>query len=190
MKLSEIEVRSFKGVKSAIVPIRDTTVLVGTNNAGKSSILQAVHFAARAMALAAEANKQTTISISDLEYLPTNSYRQLGYNATWGNALTSPESRVFFRFTDDDGAKIEASVKLKSARNEGLSVHPTIPLPVFSLFRSRESVFSAYIPGIAGIPLEEQKITRRHINRKVASGDSNVVLRNILLLIKEQGKLQ
>ncbi len=188
MKLVEIEVRSFKGVKHAVVPILDTTVLVGVNNAGKSSILQAIHFAARAMAIAAEANKQTTVSISDLEYLPTNSYKMLGHNAVWGNAQTSPESHVVFRFSDS-GKIVEASVRLKSARNEGLSVNPVIPPSLFPIFRNRESPFSAYIPGIAGIPLEEQRLTRRHIFKKVASGDSNVVLRNILLIIKESGKL-
>ncbi len=188
MKLVEIEVISFKGVNHALVPVLDTTVLVGVNNAGKSSILQAVHFAARAMAVAAEPNKQTTVSISDLEYLPTSYYKMLGHNAIWGNAQTSPESKVSFRF--DDGEKIvEASVRLKSARNEGLSVNPIIPQSLFSIFRSKDSPFSAYRPGIAGIPLEELRLTPRHIFKKVASGDSNVVLRNILLLIKESGKL-
>ncbi|WP_081469521.1 ATP-dependent nuclease [Sphingomonas sp. PAMC 26617] len=188
MKLVEIEVKSFKGVKLARIPVQDTTVLVGVNNAGKSSILQAVHFAARAMASASEANKQTTLSISDLEYLPANSYKMLGHNALWGNAQTSPESSVTFKFSDGDKA-LEASVRLKSARNEGLSVNPTIPQALFPFFRNRDAVFSAYIPGIAGIPLEEQRLTKRHIYRKVASGDSNVVLRNILLLIKERNKL-
>lgn len=70
-----------------------------------------------------------------------------------------------------------------------MSVNPVIPPSLFPIFRNRESPFSAYIPGIAGIPLEEQRLTRRHIFKKVASGDSNVVLRNILLLIKESGKL-
>lgn len=189
MKLQEIEVLSFKGIKKAVVPVSDTTVLVGANNAGKSSILQAIHFAARAMALAKEANKQTTLSLAELEYIPTTSYRQLGHNKLWGNSWNMPESVVSFRFRANDGNIAEAKVALKSARNEGLSINPTIPFQLFSFFRSRETPFSAYIPGIAGIPLEESKITRRHIFRKAASGDSNVVLRNILLLIQREKKL-
>ena len=133
MKLVEIEVLNFKGVKHAVVPISDSTVLVGVNNAGKSSILQAIHFSARAMASAAEANKQTTLSISELEYLPTNSYKLLGHNSIWGNAQTSPESKVAFRFKDNDKI-VEASVRLKSARNEGLSVNPVIPPPRYFPF--------------------------------------------------------
>lgn len=37
--------------------------------------------------------------------------------------------------------------------------------------------------------LSEAQISSRHIYRKAASGDSNVVLRNILLRIKNSGKL-
>jgi hypothetical protein len=189
LRLVEIEVKSFKGIRLASIPLADTTVLVGANNAGKSSVLQAIHFAALSMKQATEANKQTTLSISELEYLPTNSYRQLGHNQSWGNAWNMPESKVTFKFRDAEDCLVEAQVSLKSARNEGLSVDPTIPAALFSKFRQSSQPFSAYIPGIAGIPLEEQRLTLRHIYRKAASGDSNVVLRNILLLIKNQGKL-
>jgi hypothetical protein len=189
LKLDKITVENFKGISTAVLPLRDTTVLVGPNNAGKSSALQAIHFAARAMFQASEANKQTTLSIADLEYLPTTFYRDLGHNSVWGNQKGSPESKISFSFLDDDGATVEASVILKSARNEGLSVEPTIPPILLSEFRNKDKVFSAYIPGIAGIPLEEQRLTKRHIYRKAASGDSNVVLRNILLQIKDAGKI-
>lgn len=95
-----------------------------------------------------------------------------------------PESEVIFSFQDGVGPDNIAKAILKSARNEGLSINPSIKWNLFPFFRYHSAVFSAYIPGIAGIPLEEQKLTRRHIYKKAASGDSNVVLRNILLLIK------
>ena len=152
MKLIKITIQNFKGINTAVLPLRDTTVLVGANNAGKSSALQAIHFAARAMYQATEANKQTTLSISDLEYLPTSFYRELGHNSTWGNQKGSPQSKITFDFLDDLGAAASASVILKSARNEGLSVEPTIPPSLLQEFRNKEKVFTAYIPGIAGIP--------------------------------------
>lgn len=141
MKLARIVIRNFKGIQEAELPLRDTTVLVGANNAGKSSALQAIHFAARAMFQASEANKQTTLSIADLEYLPTPSYKSLGHNSLWGNQKGSPESRVEFVFSDEAGVEQTASVVLKSARNEGLSVEPTIPATLLNEFRSKERVF-------------------------------------------------
>src|SRR6185437_13241930 len=60
---------------------------------------------------------------------------------------------------------------------------------VIGVLRGKDSIFSAYIQGIAGIPLHEAVISARHVYRKAASGDSNVVLRNILLRIEKEKKL-
>lgn len=194
--LKSVHVQGFKAIEDAFVELTDTTLMVGPNNSGKSSVLQAVHFAARCMAQANEANKQGTISLREIEYIPTSLYKQLGHHGAWGNTAGSPESRVEFTFDvekeGEDGSTVlaasTASIILKSARNEGISANPRIPPDLQSIFRSSDNVFSAYIPGIAGIPLSEQFISRRNVFRKAASGDSNVVLRNSLLIIKEEDK--
>ena len=190
MKLSTVTISDFKAIKIATIALTDTTMLVGANNSGKSSILQAIHLAARTIARADEANKASTLSLSEAEYLPSEAYRHLGYRTQWGNYTTSPGSTVIFSFEDPaDGSMIDASVTLRSARNEGISINPTIPQKALSLLRGKDTVFSAYIPGIAGIPLSETLLSTRHVYRKAASGDSNVVLRNILWKIKQSGKL-
>jgi predicted ATPase len=45
--------------------------------------------------------------------------------------------------------------------------------------------FSSYIPGLAGIPLAEERRTKLIVHRQAAAGDANTVLRNVLLLLKE-----
>lgn len=193
MLLREISVKNFKGVKEAKIALTDVTLLVGANNSGKSSILQAIHFASRSIAQAGEANKQSTISLRDLEYIPTESYVELAHNEVWGNREQAPESSVLFRLRenrDDNSAIHDARVTLKAARNEGIAVNPRIAPPLIGLFRNREAVFSAYIPGLAGIPLQESYISKRNVYKKAASGDSNVVLRTILFLLKEKNQLQ
>lgn len=190
MKLKGIRVEAFKGIKSCAFEFTDATMLVGTNNAGKSSVLQAIHLASRVIQQANEANKQSTLSLNAAEYVPSESYWELGHNAVWGNKVGSPESKVTFFFSDpNNGPDAEAFVALKSARNEGISVNPKIDPRVASLMRDKHSIFSAYIPGIAGIPLQEALISTRHIYRKAASGDSNIVLRNILLRITKENKI-
>lgn len=190
MRLKKIQVRSFKAIKDITIDLTDATLLVGSNNSGKSSVLQAVHLAGRALLQAAEANKQSTISLRELEYVPSESYRELGHNSIWGNRSESPESVIRFFFEDEaTGNTPIAKIALKSARNEGISVDPVTPVALFSVLRSQTSVFSSYIPGLAGVPLQEQFISRRNVYRKAASGDSNVVLRNILLLLKRKNEL-
>ena len=44
--ITQIQVKRFKSVNSAILDLNRINVLVGANNAGKSSILQALQFAA------------------------------------------------------------------------------------------------------------------------------------------------
>lgn len=42
MKLVRLDIQNFRGIKSLSVPLDDTTVLIGENNSGKSSILDAL----------------------------------------------------------------------------------------------------------------------------------------------------
>ena len=46
--LTGISVRSFKAAKEAEIPLGNVTILVGPHGSGKSSVLQAIHWAARA----------------------------------------------------------------------------------------------------------------------------------------------
>lgn len=189
MILKQIRVENFKAISRCVLDLTDTTVLVGSNNSGKSSILQAIHFASRSLNQASEANKQSTLSLSEIEYIPSLRYKDLAHKNTWGNVQGTPESRISFHFNDPlTDQEVVARVVLKSARNEGISVNPTIPNQLMPIFRGRSTMFSAYIPGIAGIPVQEELISRRHVFRKAASGDSNVVLRNILLRIQHENK--
>src|SRR5690606_39051211 len=54
--------------------------------------------------------------------------------------------------------------------------------------RSVKREISAYIPGLAGIAPQEQKLAKLLIHRHAAAGDANTVLRNILYLLKDRGE--
>jgi len=44
-KIKTIRLKRFKQLEEFDLDLGDTTVLIGSNNAGKSSVLQALHFA-------------------------------------------------------------------------------------------------------------------------------------------------
>jgi AAA15 family ATPase/GTPase len=52
----------------------------------------------------------------------------------------------------------------------------------------REKFFSAYIPGISGIPNKEERRSKKVILKACSYGDSNVILRNALFLLNEENK--
>lgn len=75
---------------------------------------------------------------------------------------------------------------IKSARNEGISIHIPSGNQIVSSIRDPKKEFSAYIPGLAGIPLLEEKRSKLVVHRLAAAGDANTVLRNILILLKNE----
>jgi len=42
MKLVEIDIQNFRGIKSLNIPIDRLTVLIGENNVGKSTVIEAL----------------------------------------------------------------------------------------------------------------------------------------------------
>jgi len=42
MKIASIEVRNFRSIKSAIIPLEDATVIIGENNSGKTTLIEAL----------------------------------------------------------------------------------------------------------------------------------------------------
>jgi DNA-binding LacI/PurR family transcriptional regulator len=54
--------------------------------------------------------------------------------------------------------------------------------------RKKKSFFSAYIPGISGIPNKEEKRSKKVVLKACSFGDANVILRNVLLLLKEKSQ--
>lgn len=187
MQLSRILVKDFKKVKSAEIFLGSTNILVGANGSGKSSVLQALHLAS-CMARQAdrvERDKPNTVSITEVDYLPTNRYKKLGHNGDWGNRSESSCSVVHFGFSDG-ATDITSEITLRSARNAGISISGLIPPAVQPLLRAKGEFFSCYVPGLSGIPNSEKKESKRVVLRASSFGDSNVYLRNVLLLLKNE----
>tara|TARA_R110000868_G_scaffold198069_2_gene444358 strand:- start:15798 stop:17447 length:1650 start_codon:yes stop_codon:yes gene_type:complete len=185
MELNEIRVENFKKIRDARLSLSGLNILVGANGSGKSSILQAIHLASCLMRQAAEvrSDKTSAIGISELDYLPTDSYAQLGHNANWGNRAGTPSSKVTFQFADEAAGRAIAYSEFRSARNAGISVTGSIPTTVSRMYRGLGTFFSAYIPGISGIPNQEPKQSKRVVLKACSFGDANVYLRNALNLL-------
>lgn len=186
MKLSKLRVETFKRVEEIEIDLSDVNILVGANGSGKSSIIQAVHLACCLIRQAdrVDPKKTATVGIEELDYLPTDDYKTLGHGANWGNKEQSPCSRVTLTFEDPiNGITKEAKCTLRSARNAGISISGNVPTELTSSLRNKNNFFSAYIPGISGIPNKEERKSKKSILKSCSFGDSNIILRNALLLL-------
>lgn len=188
MYLRSVKVEKFKRIDSIELPLGDLNILVGANGSGKSSILQALHLASclirQVRRLRAESSEM--VRIGDLDYLPSDEYWRLGHGADWGNAATSPSSKVTFAFQDENGTTAAAECEMRSARNAGISVRADVPEGLRVRFRGIDTFFSGFIPGISGIPNIEQKNSKRGVLKACSFGDSNVYLRNALNLLSAE----
>ena len=187
MKLVKLKVESFKKVVSAELDIADVNILVGANGCGKSSIIQAVHLACCVMRQAdrVDSSRTSTVGIDELDYLPTDDYKTLGHGAHWGNREGTPASQVSLFFDKPDGTLVDAQCTMRSARNAGISITGSVSTDLSALLRTKKKFFSAYIPGISGVPNKEERKSRKVVLKACSFGDSNVILRNALLLLKE-----
>jgi len=188
MKLAKLKVEGFKMIDEIELDLADVNILVGANGSGKSSVLQAVHLGCCLIRQAerVDPTRTNTVGIEELDYLPTDDYKTLGHKYNWGNAAGSPSSKVSLTFTRVDDTETNAYCVIRSARNAGISVSGSIPADASPLLRQKKRFFSAYIPGISGIPNKEERRSRKVILKSCSFGDSNVILRNALLLLKEE----
>jgi predicted ATP-dependent endonuclease of OLD family len=192
MRLRKVEIKNFKAIKDTDLGLADFNVIVGANGSGKSSVLQAMHWMFQSgRSRSIETRRQSegaTLSERDATFMPSPDYRNAGHGHEYGNKQGSPQLDMFVEAQADDGTAIQASMWIKSARNEGLSVHVPSGNSFVTVLRDQRREFSAYIPGLAGIPLSEEKRTKTIIHQLAAAGDANTVLRNVLHLLK--GKKQ
>lgn len=187
MQLSKLRVEMFKRVQTLDIELADVNVLVGANGSGKSSVIQAVHLACCVMRQAdrVESTRTATVGVEELDYLPTDDYKTLGHGANWGNMEGTPASKVTLTFKREDGTELDARCTLRSARNAGISISGVVPADLSGFLRNKRKFFSAYIPGISGIPNKEERKSKKVILKACSFGDSNVILRNALYLLKQ-----
>lgn len=190
MRLKSVTVENFKAIKEAKIELADVTILVGQNSSGKSSFMQALHWACRCVADTKVQNNQArSVAAQSLDYFPTPDAKVVGHNQELREGRGEQENvSVFVTLQAEDGESSVGVIPIKRGRNEAIQIDlrgsGRLPAALYAELADRKRPFSAYIPGLAGVPSKEEKKSRQPVFRSAASGDANSVLRNILLLIK------
>lgn len=184
--IETVTIRRFKQLEDLPVAIQDITVLIGANNSGKSSVLQAIHFAvsiAQTAKLVGEgvawANDtfQLSFNPSQLIYSPVADVMSLAN----GGALQEPRaSRIEIEFSGPNGAHCIVSLRRGRNRNIAVSIEGR---ELGERLMDLQNPFTVYAPGLAGISKEERFLSAGVVRRIVARGDANLVLRNVLRML-------
>ncbi len=185
--IQSVKVERFKTIQSATLELGKINVLVGANNAGKSSVLQALQFAtsvaqtAKLFTQNIKFNKDgiwaTSVYPDQLIYSPVKDPYVLANGGILKEDITKG---ITISFTEDSGESVTATFKKGknknlAARFEGEHIGQRLA--------SLENPFCMYVPGLAGIPFEEEIRTVGAVRKIAAKGDSNTVFRNVINLL-------
>lgn len=185
-QIEKLKVKRFKQLHEIELTFKDTTVLIGANNSGKSSVLQALHFAvsvAQTAKLLGEGvrwgNDKFSLSLNpaQLLYSPVSDVMSLAYG---GQLREAADSRIEMEISCTDGTLCKIAVSRGRNRNIGITVSGRI---LGEKLMDMDKPFTVYAPGLAGIPKEERYMSPGAVRRVVARGDANLVLRNVLLML-------
>lgn len=184
--IESVTIRRFKQLEELPVPLQDITVLIGANNSGKSSVLQAIHFAVSIAQTAKLFGKgvawvndsfQLSFNPSQLIYTPVADVMSLAN----GGTLQEPHaSKIEIEFSGSNGENCTVSLRRGRNRNIAVSIDgKQLGMRLMDL----ENPFTVYAPGLAGISKEERFLSSGVVRRIVARGDANLVLRNVLRML-------
>jgi energy-coupling factor transporter ATP-binding protein EcfA2 len=183
MKVRSVRIQRFKRVKDVTFDLKDLNILVGGNNSGKSTIVQALHFGigllqtiqASGVKWPKSGEYPSSLNPSDIIYSPSEDVLALGEG---GSLRTNKDQAPRIDYTLDNGETCSIAFFKGKNRNIALTVSNA---PVAEKLARLDKPFSVFSPGLAGISKKEGYVSDGVLFRALARGDANLVLRNILL---------
>ncbi|WP_226661832.1 ATP-dependent nuclease [Microbulbifer aggregans] len=180
--LQSIKIERFKNIDEIEIPLGGINLLIGSNNAGKSSIQQAIQFSVSIAQTAAQQNARwnndrcpSSLSSESLIYSPLRDIEAL---APAGKLQTALEHAIKVTFNDESSS----TITIRKGRNKNVTTAIEGKI-LGERLQSIENPFSIIVPGLAGIPSAEEYKPPSVVRKAAAKGDSNSVFRNILLLL-------
>ena len=192
LQVDTIRIQNFKKIADTEIALGPITYLVGGNNSGKSSVLQAIHTAISCAQASVELG-QRVIAEASLRYSPVADFSLLGHGAPYENRSGGQRGVVEFEgVAAEDTEESVYRVEMYKARNHhNVGVDRSGAYPGFGqVICDPQALFSVYVPGLAGVPHREEMSGYAAVFRRAASGDANLVFRNIIRLLAERGLLQ
>ncbi|MEK7916776.1 ATP-binding protein [Burkholderia contaminans] len=184
--LESITVQGFKAVEIASIPLDSVTILVGPNGCGKSSVLQAIHWAARAASYVLPKNTKEMISFERLDYVPSSEPLTTLHNGELKTDSASVPVEVVFAHRAIGEEAVQATIRIRAARNRGGITAYMDGGAAVTPYKQRYQFITTYIPGLAGLSEKESILAQPTLRRQAASGDAGGVLRNILLNLRSR----
>lgn len=196
--LTEISIKRFKAIDQLILPLARINLVIGANNSGKSSLLQAIQFAVSIAQTMKNEGGEWRSSVMNLSfppdrlvYTPLRDIRSLRHGQTFYEGYYGIE--IAFTANNPVPATppvngslplIVTSVEVEKGR--GQNIKCTLKgLDLGKHLTLIKQPYSIFVPGLAGIPMSEEFKSEALVRRAAARGDANNVFRNVLWLLRQ-----
>jgi hypothetical protein len=160
--IDRVELVRFKRIERAELPLSRINVFVGSNNSGKSCILQGIHFGV-ALAQARRIAGFDQFPPERLRYCPADDF----LNLCSGQRLHEGTSIQASYYELADGQERAAGVTLTRGRN-GVVKAQSSGQELLTQISDPKGFFSIYVPGLAGINLREEYRSELVVNNGIA----------------------
>jgi predicted ATPase len=185
--LRHVRIKRFKNLQDIIIPLERVNILVGSNNAGKSSVLHAIQFAVSvAQTTSLEINRwdgerlPTSLSPTQLIYSPLREVTALAP----GGVLQEPLPHAIEIEFEEAETNNRATTIVRKGRNKNINT-AIVGKALGERLQKIEEPYSIFVPGLAGVPSVEEYKTPGVVRKAAAKGDANNVFRNVLWLLRQ-----
>lgn len=191
--IKKIKIERFKNIKDVSVDIKTINLLIGGNNSGKSSFLQALHFGISCgqslEKYISDKKTSTTLNYDELFYRPINNIKNLGHYGNLGRKRDDKNNKEdkHIKITYFNQLDKEVSIDIETGRARGPSLGVSINDRndfTETLFNLKNN-YSYYVTGVAGILGSESLLSPALIKEAAVKGSSNSVFRNIIYLLSK-----
>jgi ABC-type Mn2+/Zn2+ transport system ATPase subunit len=204
--ITKIRIKNFRQIKDQTIDLGQSVVIIGPNNGGKSTLLQAISFFAIAIKVwgaqrinkKSKAQKRTgvAINIEDLYNIPVADFKELWTDLAVREGITNDKGKPTAKnirieiiaegftsnenwktgFEFDYGRESLIYVRLTQDKEGNLFDFPEVLLD--------EKI--GFLPSVAGLKPIEDKLEIGSILRYIGSGSTSDVLRNVCYLLYEK----
>jgi AAA15 family ATPase/GTPase len=204
--IQKIRIKNFRQIKDETIDFKQSVLIIGPNNGGKTTLLQAISLFALALRAwgtqrvnkKSKAQKRTGVAINleELLNIPISEFKELWSDLNVREGITNKEGKptaknikieihvegytnnIFWKtgFEFDYGRDSLIYVRLTQDENGELYDFPEILL--------QERI--GYLPPVSGLKPTEDKLEIGSILRNIGNGNTSDVLRNICYLLYDR----
>lgn len=183
--LASLEIKRFKGIQHMVISFEPITLLVGANNSGKTSILQAIRLlyycierCGSRQAGGRRSFGKHVMPFSDFGLIPAHELRELAYGVT---APNSKARGIGLKATLRSGQTFDFTIYAAYSTLMVIEPGSECPAAVSDEEFKLISQPPLYVPGFFGVVTKELLATNARIEQLLIDGHHNEVLRNLLL---------